>query len=76
VTCRDVTQQGIWALVIIAAQLMLFLTNYDLYERLTIPVLPRLEVSIAIVSGTYKVAPKSKPLPNDKIVLDGVKAFE
>jgi len=37
----------IFQLVIIAAQLMLFLTNY-VYERLTIPVLPRLKVIIRI----------------------------
>jgi len=36
-------------LVIIAEQLMLFLTNYD--ERLTIPVLSRFIASIRMVGG-------------------------
>ena len=31
---------------------MLFLSNYDLYELLTIPVLPRLKVNIGIVTVT------------------------
>ena len=29
-----------------------YFTNYDFYESLTIPVLPRLKVSIRMVSGT------------------------